>query len=318
METSHIIYLFGGTILSLYLIAAYLLRKMNQSLTQLQGTDTNLTPMIARSRSTISVNNSLILGIGSLIAIGLVGRYIYNQSKVKPAAPVVEAVAEAAPKPIDLATAVVLTDETSLKAGAERFKNLCASCHGQSGEGNVGPNFTDNYWLHGGEFKDICSTISKGVVEKGMIAWSAQLSDVEIKEVASYILSMEGTNIPKGKAPQGEKYDRKEVINFAIRPAAAVAVNIPKIPLKGNASHGELLFNAILGCAHCHGSSSIGHLDNRNLRNINKRYGAEGFKVYDTVMEIGRLGTAMPPWGHLSLEEKKDIKTFIFSVQEKL
>jgi mono/diheme cytochrome c family protein len=317
METSHIIYLFGGAILSLYLIAAHLLRKMNQSLTQLQSADTQLTPMITRSRSMISVHNSLILGIGSLIAIGLVGRYIYNQSKVKPAtAPVVEAIADA-PKPIDLADAVVLTDEASLKAGAERFKNLCASCHGQSGEGNVGPNFTDNYWLHGGDFKSVVTTVANGVPEKGMIAWSAQLSGVEIKEVASYILSMEGTNIPKGKAPQGEKYERKEVINFAIRPTAAVAVNIPKIPLKGNAPHGELLFNAILGCAHCHGTSSIGHVDNRNLRNINKRYGAEGFKVYDTVMEIGRLGTAMPPWGHLTLDEKKDIKTFIFSVQDK-
>jgi mono/diheme cytochrome c family protein len=317
METSHIIYTFGGAILSLYLIAAYVLRKMNQSLTQLQGTDTHLTPMISRSRSTIGINNSLILGISSLIAIGLVGRYVYNQSKPKPNTPVAEAIA-AAPKPIDLADAVVLTDEASLKAGAERFKNLCASCHGQSGEGNVGPNFTDNYWMHGGDFKSVVTTIANGVPEKGMIAWSAQLSGVEIKEVASYILSMEGTNAPKGKAPQGEKYERKEVINFAIRPVAAVAVNIPKIPLKGNKAHGELLFNAILGCAHCHGTSSIGHVDNRNLRSIEKRYGADGFKVYDTVMEIGRLGTAMPPWGHLTLEEKKDIKTFIFSVQEKL
>lgn len=218
---------------------------------------------------------------------------------------------------LDLVTATVLTDEASLNAGAETFKNLCSTCHGQSGEGLVGPNFTDNSWIHGGDFKDLCKVIVNGVPEKGMIAWAGQLSGEQIRQVASYILSLEGSTPPNPKAAQGKKYERKEIIAFAIRPISNVSTaEIPKIAMKGNIQKGKVLFNATLGCGHCHGPDGVGHVDNRNLRALKKRHTENAKKVFDTAIQLGRTGTAMPPWAHISMTQKEDIKAYIFSIQD--
>jgi cytochrome c oxidase cbb3-type subunit 3 len=80
----------------------------------------------------------------------------------------------------------------------------CAACHGQKGEGVVGPNLTDAYWIHGGGIKNVFKTIKYGVPAKGMIAWETQLSPSQIQKVASYVLTLQGTNPPNGKAPEGE------------------------------------------------------------------------------------------------------------------
>jgi cytochrome c oxidase cbb3-type subunit 3 len=90
------------------------------------------------------------------------------------------------------------------------YLNSCAACHGQAGEGNVGPNLTDAYWLHGGGIKNVFKTVKYGVPEKGMIAWEKQLSPAQIAQVSSYILSMQGTNPPNAKAPQGELWTDEE------------------------------------------------------------------------------------------------------------
>jgi len=96
-----------------------------------------------------------------------------------------------------------LTDEPDLAAGKEIFMTNCAVCHGQNGEGGVGPNMTDQYWIHGGDIKDLFRTIKYGVPEKGMISWSSQLRPAEMQKVASYILTLQGTNPPNQKEPQG-------------------------------------------------------------------------------------------------------------------
>jgi cytochrome c oxidase cbb3-type subunit 3 len=105
---------------------------------------------------------------------------------------------------VDEKTATVLTDATSIEAGKTVFMENCVACHGKLGEGGVGPNFTDDYWLHGGDIKSVFKTIKFGVPEKGMIPWQAQLSPVQIQEVASYILTLKGANPPNAKAPQGD------------------------------------------------------------------------------------------------------------------
>ena len=69
----------------------------------------------------------------------------------------------------------------------------------------VGPNLTDEYWLHGGGIKDVFKVIKNGVPDKGMIAWGSQLTPTQISNTANYILSLKGTNPPNAKAPQGEK-----------------------------------------------------------------------------------------------------------------
>jgi mono/diheme cytochrome c family protein len=239
-----------------------------------------------------------------------------TKSEKKSESTEVKETSKPATKHLDLATATVLTDEASLKAGAETYKNLCSACHGQSGEGLVGPNFTDNSWIHGGEFKDLCKIIVNGVPEKGMISWEGQLSGEQISQVASYILSMEGNKVSNPKAAQGTIFERKEKIAFATNTANVAEVDIPKIAMKGNIEKGKVLFNGSLGCGHCHGPDGVGHVDNRNLKGLKDRYKTDAKKVFDTAIHLGRAGTAMPPWAHISMTQKEDIKAYIFSIQD--
>ena len=80
----------------------------------------------------------------------------------------------------------------------------CVACHGAAGEGGVGPNLTDQYWMHGGGVKNIFKTIKYGVPAKGMIAWEAQLNPAQMQQVSSFILTLAGTEPADGKAPQGD------------------------------------------------------------------------------------------------------------------
>ncbi|MFC5272303.1 c-type cytochrome [Adhaeribacter terreus] len=104
----------------------------------------------------------------------------------------------------------VLTDAPAIESGKTIFAQNCAACHGKEGEGTVGPNLTDEYWLHGGDVNDIFKTIKFGVTSKGMVAWDKKLSKDQTLQVASYILSLQGTKPANAKAPQGEKYEPKK------------------------------------------------------------------------------------------------------------
>tara|TARA_R110002096_G_scaffold429054_1_gene641517 strand:+ start:891 stop:2018 length:1128 start_codon:yes stop_codon:yes gene_type:complete len=103
-----------------------------------------------------------------------------------------------------------LVDETAISKGAAIYKGNCATCHGQLGEGGAGPNLTDEYWIHGGNIKSVFKTIKYGVPAKGMIAWQTQFNPSQMQEVASYVLSLQGTNPPNGKAPEGELFVEEE------------------------------------------------------------------------------------------------------------
>ena len=107
---------------------------------------------------------------------------------------------------IDEANVEIVTEATDLEAGATIFQRQCAVCHAADGGGGVGPNFTDEYWIHGGDIKDLFKTIKYGVPEKGMISWQAQLNPSEMRSVASYILTLVGTTSANPKEPQGELY----------------------------------------------------------------------------------------------------------------
>lgn len=100
-----------------------------------------------------------------------------------------------------------LTDEASLAAGKSIFQKNCVSCHGNAGQGGIGPNLTDDYWIHGAGIDNVVHIVKVGVPAKGMIAWQPILSEQEILQVSSYILTLRGTNPPNAKAPQGEKVD---------------------------------------------------------------------------------------------------------------
>ncbi|SIT79951.1 c-type cytochrome [Pontibacter indicus] len=99
----------------------------------------------------------------------------------------------------------VLTDASALESGKAIYLQNCAACHGQAGEGTVGPNLTDEYWLHGGDVNDIFKTVKFGVPSKGMVPWQGKLTKDQMLEVSSYILSLQGSNPPNAKEAQGEK-----------------------------------------------------------------------------------------------------------------
>jgi cytochrome c oxidase cbb3-type subunit III len=107
-------------------------------------------------------------------------------------------------------TVEVLLDEIALGEGKSIFDANCAACHGFKGEGSIGPNFTDKYWIHGGGIKNVFKTIKYGVPEKGMIAWKAQMGPAAMQKVASYILTLEGTDPPNQKAKEGKEWEPEE------------------------------------------------------------------------------------------------------------
>lgn len=93
-------------------------------------------------------------------------------------------------------------DGSVLTRGHDVFLARCASCHGPQGAGQIGPNLTDGYQLHGATRLDVFKTVRSGVERTAMIAWSAQLSPPELLAVTAYVISLRGTNLP-GKPPEG-------------------------------------------------------------------------------------------------------------------
>jgi cytochrome c oxidase cbb3-type subunit III len=101
----------------------------------------------------------------------------------------------------------ILRDDASLESGKETWLKICSVCHLPDGGGLVGPNMTDNYWIHGNTVQDLFNTVTNGVIEKGMIPYKDQLSEQKRLEVVSYILvKLQGTTPANPKAPQGTEY----------------------------------------------------------------------------------------------------------------
>ena len=123
-------------------------------------------------------------------------------------------------------TVVAVTDAASLAKGKEIFTNACAACHKADGGGLVGPNLTDKHWINGGGIKNVFKLISEGSKNNpSMVAWKANLSSKDIQSVASYVLSLQGSNPPGGKPAEGEIW----VETAEAAPAAAAAVDSTKV-----------------------------------------------------------------------------------------
>ena len=101
---------------------------------------------------------------------------------------------------------VTMLGAEGIAAGKETFVKNCAACHVADGGGNVGPNLTDEYWLHGGSIKDVFKSIKYGWQDKGMKSWKDDLSPKQMQELASFIKSLKGTKPASPKAAQGELY----------------------------------------------------------------------------------------------------------------
>lgn len=99
--------------------------------------------------------------------------------------------------------AALANDPAALSSGQAVYTQLCAACHGAAGEGTIGPNLTDDYWVHGASLSEILHTVSVGVPAKGMPAWEKLVKPDELNAVSVYVASLRGTNPPNPKAPEG-------------------------------------------------------------------------------------------------------------------
>jgi cytochrome c oxidase cbb3-type subunit 3 len=103
------------------------------------------------------------------------------------------------------ALAALAKDRGAVARGKQVFTTTCAACHRADGGGVVGPNLTDEFWLHGASPDKVYKTIKDGVLDKGMPAWGPQLGPERVQAVTAYVITLRGTNVPGGKVPQGER-----------------------------------------------------------------------------------------------------------------
>jgi cytochrome c oxidase cbb3-type subunit 3 len=97
----------------------------------------------------------------------------------------------------------LVNDPAAVASGKAIFAKNCVPCHGVDGGGIIGPNLTDDYWIHGGRIEQIHATIFSGVLVKGMPTWGKLLKPVDVQRVTAYVWTLHGTTPAKPKAPQG-------------------------------------------------------------------------------------------------------------------
>jgi cytochrome c oxidase cbb3-type subunit 3 len=105
----------------------------------------------------------------------------------------------------DSAIVTLAQDPAAIAEGKRIFVDNCAQCHKADASGDIGPNLTDEFWLHGGSAGNIYTVVYEGVLDKGMLAWGSTLGPGGVKQVSAYVLTLRNTNVA-GKAPQGEKW----------------------------------------------------------------------------------------------------------------
>ena len=102
----------------------------------------------------------------------------------------------------------LMADTSMMNGGKKIFQAKCATCHGMFGEGGIGPNLADGYWLHGSQLMDVYRTVRDGVPAKGMLAWERQLRPAELMAVSAYVGTLLDSDPPNPKEPQGQAVAR--------------------------------------------------------------------------------------------------------------
>lgn len=122
-------------------------------------------------------------------------------------------------KPVTNDSLLLMTKvPAQVDAGASLFQQKCVQCHGPQAAGDIGPNLTDDFWLHGPDPLQIYNTVMNGVADKGMPAWKDQLGPVRVRQAVAFVLTRKGLNVP-GKAAQGKTTAEWEKENAAQAPA---------------------------------------------------------------------------------------------------
>jgi cytochrome c oxidase cbb3-type subunit 3 len=113
------------------------------------------------------------------------------------------------PSPAELLAGV--KDPAVVQAGAARFAKTCASCHGEKAQGLIGPNLTDDRWIHGGSVEQIFQTVAKGWPAKGMPPWGRVLKPEELSALVSYVRSLQGSNPPNARPGEGDAFTAEAI-----------------------------------------------------------------------------------------------------------
>lgn len=177
---------------------------------------------------------TIIFGVVYLVRFHIVGDYdqeLEYEQEVAAANLAIEEYKKTAKDLVDVNTVELLTDAADLSAGKAIFETTCVACHMADGGGGIGPNLTDEHWILGGGIKNVFNTISEGGRDgKGMVAWKQTLKPVEMAQVASYVLTFQGTTPANPKAPEGdvwvdENAPAKEEVPEQVTDSVTVAVN---------------------------------------------------------------------------------------------
>ena len=151
---------------------------------------------------------SIIFAVGYMIYYHVLDgetQLVEYEKEMMAAKIAVEEYKKNAPDLVDAENVVLLTEAGDLEAGAALYQTNCMACHATDGGGGIGPNLVDEHWILGGGIKDIFHTISEGGrAGKGMIAWKSTLRPVEIQQISSYILSLQGTTPANPKEAEGD------------------------------------------------------------------------------------------------------------------
>lgn len=117
---------------------------------------------------------------------------------------------ESVPEMSDEELRAMADDPEVVSAGRGVFVTNCAACHEENGGGKIGPNLTDDHWIHGGSANAIHNVVQEGVAAKGMPAWGPTLGPEKVQQVTAYVMTLRGTNVEGGKEAEGELWQPKE------------------------------------------------------------------------------------------------------------
>jgi cytochrome c oxidase cbb3-type subunit 3 len=164
-----------------------------------------------------------------LVRFEVMGDYDQKQefeTEMQEAKVAVEEYLKTAPDMMSKEKVTLLTDATSLAAGKAIYTANCVACHRPDGGGQIGPNLTDKYWILGGGIKNVFNTLMEGGRDgKGMVSWKASIKPSDIQKVASYVLSLQGTNPKDAKPSEPEAVEWKDE-------AVATSVDSTKVVVK--------------------------------------------------------------------------------------
>lgn len=157
----------------------------------------------------------IVFAIIYLIRFHVIGDYTQDEefiAEMEQSDKQVQEYLKNAPDLMNAEKATLLTEATDLAEGKAIFTANCVACHKADGGGAIGPNLTDKFWILGGGIKNVFTTISEGGRSgKGMVPWKESLKPTEIQKVASYVLSLQGTNPADGKPAEGDEWVEDEV-----------------------------------------------------------------------------------------------------------